>query len=259
MSLIKDNTARLLELEPLNSSNGRYEVSLATSKQEVMASQALRYQVFAEEMGAQLHSDIAGLDQDEFDPWCMHLLVREVDTNRLVGSTRVLDSDAAKRFGRFYSESEFALDTIKCLPGKKLEVGRTCVHQDFRSGAVIGVLWQGLTELMFREEYQWLFGCASIGWEDGGANIHAVMDRFRRKYMSHEDRRVMPRTAVPGAVDSDNLTALRIPPLLKAYVSLGARICGEPCWDEDFNVADVLVLLEANKLSERYVRHFARG
>lgn len=259
MSLTKDNAARELAVDPLNSSKGRYEVSLATSHEEVQASQVLRYQVFAEEMGAQLQSDVAGLDQDELDPWCMHLLVREAETGRLVGSTRLLDSDAAQDFGRFYSESEFELEAIKKLPGKKLEVGRTCVHRDFRSGAVIAVLWQGLTELMLREQYQWLFGCASIVWEGNGANIHAVMDRFRRRYMSTTEQRVVPRVAVPASVDDVNLTALRIPPLLKAYVSLGAYICGEPCWDEDFNVADVFVLLEANKLSERYVRHFARS
>lgn len=259
MSTHDNNAAQVIEVEPLSTNNGRYEACLAVSETEIRESQALRYQVFAEEMGAQLHSDEAGLDQDELDPWCMHLLVREVATGRLVGSTRLLDSTGAEKFGRFYSSNEFDLQAIQSLPGKKLEVGRTCVHQEFRTGAVIGVLWQGLTELMYREQYSWLFGCASITWEEGGANVHAIMDRFRRKYMSPENQRVIPQVPVPASVTGDNLTALRIPPLLKAYVSLGAKICGEPCWDKDFNVADVFVLLEASKLSERYVRHFARS
>ena len=257
--MVNDNAVRRVEVKPLTASNGRYEATLAVTDDQIKESQQLRYQVFAEEMGAQLHSDEIGLDKDELDPWCMHLLVRDTETGQLVGSTRLLDGDSAAKFGRFYSANEFELAAIEALPGRKLEVGRTCVHAEFRSGAVIGVLWQGLTELMYREQYQWLFGCASISWEDGGANIHAVMDRFRRKYMSEETQRVTPRVAVPASVDGANLTALRIPPLLKAYVSLGAKICGEPCWDQDFNVADVFVLLEASKLSERYVRHFARS
>jgi len=259
MSMVTNNAAWRVEVEPLSTSNGRYEASLAVTGEQVRESQALRYQVFAEEMGAQLHSDETGIDKDDLDPWCMHLLVRDTETGRLVGSTRLLDGDSARQFGRFYSASEFDLSAIEVLPGRKLEVGRTCVHAEFRTGAVIGALWQGLAELMYREQYQWLFGCASITWEEGGANVHAIMDRFRRNYLSPANQRVTPRLAVPASVDGDNLTALRIPPLLKAYVSLGAKICGEPCWDPDFNVADVFVLLEASKLSKRYVRHFARS
>lgn len=259
MDVSTQNTALDNGTEPLSASEGRYQVSIATTVAEVRASQKLRYAIFAEEQGAVLHTTIPGLDADELDPYCMHLLVHDSERDCLVASTRVLNNENAAGFGRFYSESEFEMDAVKRLQGRKLEVGRTCVHADYRNGAVIGALWQGLIELMYRDGYQWLFGCASISLEDGGSNLHAVMDRFRRKYMCDQSYRVTPRVNVPAVVDEESLTALRIPPLLKAYVSLGAHICGEPSWDEDFNVADVFVLLNVDNLSTRYVRHFARN
>lgn len=259
MNAAHQNSALLSEVAPLSESGGRYQTSLATSDEDIRASQALRYAIFAEEQGAVLHTDVPNLDMDELDPFCMHLLVRDTERDCLVASTRVLNDERAAAFGRFYSESEFEMASVKQLPGRKLEVGRTCVHAEYRNGAVIGALWQGLVELMYRDGYQWLFGCASIPLEDGGANLHAVMNRFRRKYMCDESYRVQPRIPVPSLVDQQALTALRIPPLLKAYVSLGAHICGEPSWDKDFTVADVFVLLNVDNLSTRYVRHFARS
>ena len=256
---VGNNTAREFEVTaPLSSSEGRYQACIATTDAELRESQRLRYSIFAEEMGATLHSTVEGLDADELDPFCMHLLVRDNDTGELVASTRILNDERAQAFGRFYSESEFEMDKVKALEGKKLEVGRTCVHPDYRNGSVIGALWQGLAELMFRDGYQWLFGCASIEWGQGGSDVYAIMDRFRRKYMSVEEQRVTPRVAIPALVEGENLTALRIPPLLKAYVSLGAKVCGEPSWDADFKVADVFILLNVDNMSTRYVRHFAR-
>jgi putative hemolysin len=259
MDVSTQNTALDTVVEPLSESDGRYQVSIATTLEEVQASQKMRDAIFAEEQGAVLHTTTPGLDADELDPYCMHLLVRDSEKDCLVASTRVLNDEKAALFGRFYSESEFEMDAVKALEGRKLEIGRTCVHADYRNGAVIGALWQGLVELMYRDGYQWLFGCASIPLEDGGSNLHAIMDRFRRKYMCDESYRVTPRVNVPAVADDQALTALRIPPLLKAYVSLGAHICGEPSWDEDFNVADVFVLLNVDNLSTRYVRHFARS
>lgn len=258
MNAAHQNIGLLREVEPLTESEGRYQVRIATSSEDIRASQALRYAIFAEEQGAVLHTKVPNLDIDALDPFCMHLLVTDTERDCLVASTRVLNDEAAVAFGRFYSESEFEIDAVKQLPGKKLEVGRTCVHVDYRNGAVIGALWQGLVELMYRDGYQWLFGCASIPLNDGGSTLHSVMNRFRTKYMCDESYRVHPCVQVPSLVDQQALTAFRIPPLLKAYVSLGAHICGEPSWDKDFNVADVFVLLNVDNLSKRYVRHFSR-
>ena len=99
-------------------------------------------------------------------------------------------------------------------------------------------------------------GCASIEWGSDGSMVHAVTRRLQRRYLVEAPLRVTPRVAVPNPDSDCVVSALKIPPLMKAYVSLGAKICGEPSWDAAFGVADLLVLLKTEELSPRYVRHF---
>lgn len=234
----------------------RFRCELAQGSRDVLVSQRLRYKVFAGEMGARVRGRIVRLDRDRYDRFCRHLLVRDLVTNKVVASTRILDEVGARRAGGFYSAGEFDMQAVKRLPGRVLEVGRTCVHPDYRSGAVIAVLWSRLAELILDEGYDYLIGCASIGIEGDGGNVEAIMRKLREKHMSAEGLRVTPRAAMrqPQIVPP----AGRMPPLLKAYFSLGAQVCGEPYRDDDFGVADVFVLLDVARMSPRYLRHFMR-
>jgi len=234
---------------------GRLYVELASSEADVIESQRLRYRIFGEEMGATLKG-AQGLDQDELDPFCRHLLVRESTGRRLVASTRILTDSQARRLGRWYSSAEFELGTILHLPGRILEIGRTCVHPDFRQGAAIAVLWSGLASFINMHGFDYLFGCASLPLGEGGGLAEAIMNRLRREAMSPEPLRVTPRLSVPRPGGADSNLAAPMPPLLKAYVRLGAKVCGEPFWDRDFNVADVLMLLNMDDLNPSYSRHF---
>ena len=232
-------------------------VELASTPADIRASQALRYRVFAEELGARLSTADQGIDADHYDDHCRHLLVREADSGHVIGSTRLLTDELAARADGFYSESEFDLDPVLTLPGRRLEVGRTCVDPGYRQGAAIAVLWSGLAAFINRHQIDHLFGCASIGLEDGGIRAHAIMDNLRQGAMTPGDCRVRPRREIPDAPAYDPVTvSAPLPPLLKAYIRLGARIAGEPCFDPDFNVADVLVLLDVGVMDRSYARHF---
>lgn len=228
---------------------------LANSSADVLASQQLRYQVFAEEMGAELDTLVAGVDEDYYDHYCHHLLVRDLDSMAVVASTRILTMEQAESAGSYYSQDEFDLDSLLPLPGRVMEIGRTCVHPDYRLGGAISVLWSGLAAFMTQHQYEYLMGCASISLQDQGATLNAIMQLARDKYMASESRQVTPRCGLPW---KSNLVAVNpaIPPLLKAYLRLGAKICGEPGWDQDFNVADVFILLDMDDLNPRYQRHF---
>ena len=221
----------------------------------LLEAQALRYRVFGLECGARLDDDGLGLDCDGFDIHCSHLGVRDTVSGELVATTRLLDHHAARRLGRFYSEGEFRLRGLSRLQGGVLEVGRTCVAAGYRNGATIGVLWAALAEAMNEGNYNYLMGCASIPMTDGGIQAHAVMQRLRDKYLCHEHLRAEPQQPLPALELPENLTA-EVPPLLKAYMRLGAKICGEPCYDPDFQCADVFILLKREDLSPRYARHF---
>ncbi|WP_439641001.1 GNAT family N-acetyltransferase [Nevskia sp.] len=234
----------------------RFVAGVATSPQAIAETQALRYRIFAGEMGAEIDGGEAGLDIDHYDPYCQHLTVRETATGRLVACTRILTDDQAIRAGGFYSAGEFDLKMIDSLPGRVMEVGRTCVDAEFRNGAVIAVLWQALAEFIIKNGFDYLFGCASIGLEDGGANAHAILRQIQQKYMAESWQQVRPLNPLPVADARPADKAPRLPPLLKAYFSLGAKACGEPYWDREFNCADVFVLLNVTDLHPRYARHF---
>jgi len=234
----------------------RLVVGLASSEGEVREAQALRYRVFGEEMGATLKAAPPGLDVDEFDAVCQHLLVREAKTGQVVGCTRILTDDNAARLGRFYSEGEFELGPITSVPGRKLEVGRTCIAADFRQGSAIAVLWSGLAGYIRIHGFDYLFGCASVPLGDRDLLAAAIMNRLRRRALAPEPVRVTPRVPLLTSEVPDAVLDAPLPALLRAYVRLGAKACGEPCRDPDFQVADLLMLLKVDELGASYSRHF---
>ncbi len=232
-------------------------VELAETPKDIHASQRLRYEIFALEQGAQLDSADEGIDRDYYDDYCHHLLVRRMDTDEVVGSTRILTMDNARRAGSFYSENEFDLSgLIPSLRGNVIEIGRTCIRSDFRNGAGIGMLWMGLAQFMEMHRIDFMFGCASISMNDGGAQALAIMQEARQRHLAPLEMRVSPRVRLLPVQAAGKL---QIPPLLKAYLKLGAWVGGEPCLDPDFNVADIFILLDVNNLNTRYHRHFVQG
>ncbi|WIM05635.1 MAG: GNAT family N-acetyltransferase [Candidatus Nitricoxidivorans perseverans] len=235
-----------------------YSVGLARTPDEVVEAQRLRYRVFAEEMGANIVSRIAGVDADLYDPHCEHLIVRDEQAGRIVGTYRILAPDAAKRVGRFYSESEFDLTRLRHLLDNTVEIGRSCIDADYRNGAVIALLWGKLAEFMVRGNYGYLIGCASVGMTDGGHNAANLYTQLIDAHLAPLEYRVFPRDRLPF----ERLVtghAAEVPPLLKGYLRAGAWICGDPAWDPDFNTADLPMLLSMERLSPRYARHFMRG
>jgi len=243
-----------LAVAELNPGHSLHSV-LATDAATLRASQRLRFKVFAEECGAQLQCTEPGIDHDRYDPFCQHLVVMDRTTGQVVATTRLLNAEGARRAGGFYSQSEFDLPGLARISADMLEIGRTCVHPDYRNGGTIGVLWAALAQLMKEQHYAYLMGCASIAMEDGGIQTQVIMQRLRERYLDRSLIEALPRQPVPRMEIPENVTA-QLPPLLKAYMRLGARICGEPSWDPLFNVADVFILLRREQLCPRYARHF---
>ena len=226
------------------------------SPRALREAQALRFAVFRETFDAQFGSAGDGLDRDDYDAHCRHIGVRDLDSGQLVATTRLLDQDGARRLGRFYSEEECQLHGLAHLDGSLLEVGRTCVAPAYRNGATIALLWGELAEQLNEGGYGYLMGCASVSMADGGLQAQAIMRRLRQQGLLDQARlRAIPQRGLPALAVPDNLTA-ELPPLLRTYLRLGARVCGEPCWDPDFGVADLFVLLRSADLCPRYARHF---
>lgn len=251
IALLDPPVASLSVVEPRS-----LDVELARSSKDIRAAQRLRYTVFAEEMGAKLHNWLPGLDHDRFDEHCQHLLVRN-GFGTVIGCTRILTAQAAERAGGFYSETEFDLAPVLALPGRFMEIGRTCVHPDYRNGATISTLWSGLAAFIAKHQIDYLIGCASLPLGEGGDAARFLYAELAQRHLVAEELRVRPRWPLPlSRRDGVAATPGPMPPLLKAYLRLGARIGGEPCLDLDFNVADVFILLATQRIERRYARHF---
>ncbi|MFZ6730845.1 GNAT family N-acetyltransferase [Undibacterium sp. Ji42W] len=242
-----------------NPSFSKLNLSLATTAKEVKEVQRLRYKVFIESMGLSALSNPDGLDKDEFDDHCDHLIVRDSKTLKVVGTYRILGPNAARQLGRYYSETEFDLSRLQHIRNSVAEAGRACIHPDYRSGAVIMLLWAGLAAYMRRERCSHLIGCASISLSDGGQNAAAIYRGLSAADFSPLEYRVTPHTPFPlDEIDSSSAEA-RIPPLLKGYLRAGAWVCGDPAWDPDFHSADLFVMLPLANLDDRYARHYGTG
>ena len=233
-----------------------FNVSLARDSVEVAEAQSLRYKVFAEEMGAQL-SGTGGLDVDGFDAFCEHLLVRDNVTNQVVGTYRILNPNSAFEAGGYYSAGEFDLSRLAHLFNNMVEVGRACVHQNYRNGSTIAMLWAGLANYMRMHNYEYMIGCASVPIHDGGHMAASLYSKLKDNYVSPAEYRVFPHNPLPIHTLKKELQ-VDCPPLIKGYMRLGAYICGEPAWDASFNTADMLVMLPLSKINSRYASHFLK-
>lgn len=234
-----------------------YSVDFATSAADIEAAQRLRYRVFAEEMGARLQTRTPGVDADFYDAYCDHLIVRDEETARVVGTYRILTPSAARKVGSYYTDNEFDLTRLEHLRPSMVELGRSCIHPDHRTGAVITLLWAKLAEFMLKNEYRYLIGCASVGMADGGHNAANLFVQQIDNNMAPLEYRVFPRHPLPFERLVTGHTA-EVPPLLKGYLRAGAWICGDPAWDPDFNTADLPLLLPMDRLSARYAKHFLK-
>lgn len=240
-----------------NPSFPKLNLSLASTPEEVREVQRLRYKVFIEAMGLSALANADGLDKDDFDSYCDHLIVRDTKTLKVVGTYRVMGPNAARKMGRFYSEQEFDLSRLDNLRGSIAEAGRACIHPDYRSGAVIMLLWAGLAAFMKKENCQYLIGCASVSLADGGHNAAALYHALRDTNLAPGEYRVTPHIPFP-IEERESGHVPHIPPLIKGYLRSGAWVCSEPAWDPDFHSADLFLLLPLAKLESRYARHYLK-
>ncbi|QKW08876.1 GNAT family N-acetyltransferase [Streptomyces sp. NA04227] len=232
-----------------------YVTSIADTEEQIRAAQRLRYQVFAEEMGAALSTPLAGHDIDEYDDRVDHLIVTDTTSGEVVGTYRLLPPG---RLQHSYSDSEFDLRALDEVRPSMIETGRSCVHPDHRSGAVINLMWSGLARYVLLSGHRYLAGCASVPLSDGGVAASNAWLLGNSKHASPTELRVHPRRPwVPSAQAAvERPSYAELPPLLRAYLRIGAWMCGAPAHDPEFGVADFFVLLDMDRLNDRYRRYF---
>jgi putative hemolysin len=240
----------------------RYSLLLSTDPRQIESAQRLRYDVFSNEPGFTLTGQDTGLDVDCFDEHCDHLLVREDNSGELVGCYRMLSPTGAAAAGGLYTATEFDIRALDALRPSLVEMGRAVVRKDHRNGAVVLLMWAGILAYLDRCGYDYVTGCVSVpvagDSEPPGTQIRGVRDFVLRRHAAPPDYRVHPyRPVVIEGRPLDEIAAPArpvIPPLLRGYLRLGARICGEPAYDPDFGVGDFPALLDKRQADTRYLR-----
>ncbi len=242
---------------------GKFLIKLADCEEEIQRAQKLRYQVFRAEQG-RLHGAGEEIDCDEFDDQFMHLVVLNRETEDVVGTYRMQSGEAALAGRGFYSEGEYRITGLRDIATRTFEVGRSCVAAEYRSGAVISLLWAGISAMHSRYRFSYLIGCASLeestpelGWAfydyfvANGLLNNSVAACAREQFLLPEADPVKRRELAADPRLKD-----QFPPLFKGYLRLGAEIGGEPALDREFGSIDFLVVFDFAKIAARYARHF---
>ena len=239
------------------------EIKITTDQSDIRDAQRLRFQVFNLEMNKGLKASYErGLDVDDFDPFCDHLIVRDLPSKEVVGTYRLLLGSQARKHIGFYSEGEFDLGKIKQLGGELLELGRSCARKDFRDRALIPLMWETIVQYVSAHRVRYLFGCGSLYTTDA-QEVSECFSLLKRKYYADDSLRVAPvsRCRFDGIDDDvpiadEQALFVKLPSLIKGYLRLGAVVCSPPALDREFGTADFLLLLDMRKLSADYLSRF---
>jgi putative hemolysin len=162
----------------------------------------------------------------------------------------------------FYVAQEYDVAPLLRYPGEVAEVGRSCVHRDYRQGAVMQLLWRGISEYVGAFDVEMLFGCGSFTGTDPTRfavalsylyHRHLAPESFRPRALGHRyvDMRFLPR-----AVVGDDIGMAALPPLMKGYMRLGGFVGDGAVIDRQFNTVDVCVLVKTDRLTDKYRRRY---
>ncbi|WP_259400214.1 GNAT family N-acetyltransferase [Roseovarius sp. SCSIO 43702] len=245
-----------------------FRVALAASEADIRAAQALRYRVFVNELGSDgaLVDHEAGLERDEFDAHCDHLmLIDEAREGQVVGVYRLLRSAQAEAAGQFYSEDEYDLDRLKGSGRNLLELGRSCLDPDYRGGMAMHMLWQALAQYIEDHDIDILFGVASFHGTDLD-KLAAPLSLLHHRHLAPENLRTRAREAHFQRMDLiaeeeiDRRAAMvQVPALIKAYLRLGGFVGEGAFVDHAFNTVDVCLIIDADKMSASRKTIYTRG
>jgi putative hemolysin len=233
-------------------------VRLAVTERDRSAAFRLRFLVFNLELNEGLESAyVDGLDTDRYDAVCDHLIVEHRESGQIAGTYRLQMGDVAGRNFGYYSEQEFDFTPYEPLRSQIVELGRACIHRDHRSTEVLNLLWKGIARYVIGNGGRYMIGCCSLPSMDNAVG-HAIY-RSLKSYMVAPEWMTVPtaRYRLPHALGAAENAAP--PKLLRAYLTIGAKICSEPAIDWEFKTIDFLTLLDLQTLHPRVAARFLEG
>jgi putative hemolysin len=249
-------TLPLRSSETLTRATPLFRLSLAQNPEDVRACQRLRYQVFNCELHEGLkNSERSGLDCDRFDLICDHLMVHDARTGQLAGTYRMQTGTRAKRNLGYYSEELFNLSPFDEIRGQVLELGRACVHEEYRNTTALFMLWKGIAAYATSCNARYLIGCSSVGSQDENEGM-ALYEVLSEKYLAEPSLRAHPHAHCRCERSAESVIAPHVPRLFRAYLEISARLCGPPAIDRQFRTIDFLTLVDLQQIPSRVRARF---
>jgi putative hemolysin len=260
-AMVSPNRFRLRSFRPrvpVHVEIRNFIVKTAQNARELEKILHLRYEVFYTEYADRRR--LFWIDLDKFDLVCDHLMIIDKKSGNCIGTYRL---NCSLFNDHFYSQTEFEMDAVAELEGVKLEIGRACVHKDFRKGIILALLWRGMSEYMKATDTRYLFGCSSIKTTDP-LEIAVLNAYLNGNYPPPDTCRVRPREdhelkQLPVYMRLAEHLGLEvitehaerlIPALLSSYLRAGAWVCGDPAVDRDFHCVDFFTLLDREMLKK---------
>jgi putative hemolysin len=237
---------------------GDFVARLALTEEERMAAYRLRFLVINLEMDEGLESAyVDGYDKDHFDDVCDHMIVEDKTTGAVVGTYRMQMGEVAGQYFGYYSEQEFCFAPYESMRNQIVELGRACIHRDYRSSDVLHLLWRGIARYALVNGARYMMGCCSLTSQDPELG-HAVYETLR-ECMVEPELRTVATSAFALAPATTVMADVKAPKLLRAYLTIGAKICSEPAIDREFKTIDFLTLLDLQTLHPRVAKRFLEG
>jgi len=235
-----------------------YTLKTVSNLEEFVEVLGLRHEVFKKSYDIDMkYPDI---DFDKYDTKGDHIILIDKTYNKIEGTYRLLCS---KFTDNLYTESEFSLETFKKINGVKLELGRACVHEDYRNGTTISLIWRGLARYLVESNADYLMGVTSVHTTkkdtamqmlkylqpEGHNNPYSIKPKGDYLFFTLDDYQ-------EKEIITDENVASLMPPLMKSYISAGAKVQGLPALDKDFNCTDYFTILDMENLNPSYHRRY---
>jgi len=238
--------------------SGPYVARLALTEKERTDTYRLRFMVFNLELNEGLQSAyLDGYDKDRFDDVCDHLIVEDQTTGEIIGTYRIQMGDVAGRNFGYYSEQEFCFAPYESMRDKIVELGRACIRRDHRSSEVLHLLWRGIARYALMNGGRYMMGCCSLTSQDPDMG-YAVYDSLGT-WMAEPALQTIARGEFRMPERKTAIPDVRAPKLLRAYLTIGAKICSEPAIDREFRTIDFLTLCDLQALHPRMAARFLEG
>jgi putative hemolysin len=242
--------------DPHLATTSLFRVTLAQSSESLLECQRLRYMVFNLELHEGLStSDRSGLDIDPFDSFCDHLMVRDLESGKLVGTYRLQTGETAQRNLGYYGNQLFDFSIYEPVRRQMLELGRACVHEDYRNIMVLHALWKGIAVYSTRHDSRYLIGCSSISSQDENYGA-AMYESLKQRHLVEPALRTEPQPGYACQSTGEAVEVKRPPRLFRAYLDISGKICGPPAIDREFKTIDFLTVVDLYNLPDRVRTRF---